>query len=79
MNRREPQARYRGTMSLRAVSFMLAQPVAGMPCVEFAYERVAFGLREDRRASDAQATRIAFKDGCLWNVEVGEFKAEICQ
>lgn len=79
MNRREPQARYRGSVSLRAVPFMFAQPVAGMPRVEFAHECVAFGLREDRRASDAQATRIAFKDGCLWNVGVGEFKAEIGQ
>ena len=77
MNGGIPQPLQRGPMSLGAIAFVFPQPVAWIACIQFLHLSIAFGLRQNGGAGNAQAKRIAFDERCLRNVKLGEFESKI--
>lgn len=64
-------------MSLCAVALMLSQPVAWVARIQALHVRIALGLRQNGGTGNAQATRIAFDEGCLRNIELRKFESKV--
>ena len=77
MNGRVPQPLQRRPMELGAIPLMLSQPVAWVARIQALHVGIALGLRQNGGAGNAQATRIAFDEGSLRNIELRKFKSKV--